>query len=355
MDYNSIKPILMRKISHRFLFQLLLIASFSFVVFDLSAQKEEDPPRDEDIVRSYDTQRYFKERRWNSGSGSDMPMRDDIEIVIREIEAKIKEREQEIKVVPVTIGLVFHMMNTKNPEQAQRAIKTQIEALNRDFNNKSLIEKHPNDPEGKYLKLAASTQITFTIADKEVAQYGSGVATFQDSEKPWASWDQMKDPKYGGAQSIEPSRYLNIWVCDLPGDMGSYASSMYCIDKEDGIVIDGKYFGTTEEGNYKDGKTLTHLIGNYLGLHELWSESKRCADDYVDDTPIANARNDGAYDHEHISTCPGYPAEMVMNFMDSSPDGLLTMFTAGQVSRMHATLELVRRDLLSNAASTPIR
>jgi len=330
--------------------QLFLIFIISIVAVSLSGQEEpkEDPPRDEVIVRSYDTQRYFQERRWNTGSGSDMPMREDIDTVIEEIESKIKSREQEIKIEPVTISLVFHMMNAEDPETTQRSIQTQIEALNRDFNNRSPIESHPNDPEGKYTSLAASTQITFTIAEKEVAQFGSGVATFQSSEDPWTTWDQMKDPKYGGAASIEPSQYLNIWVCDLPADMGSYSSSMYCIDKEDGIVIDGRYFGTSEESDhlYNEGKTLTHLTASYFGIKELWDEYSYCNDDKVRDTPIHYEPNYNCIGPDHSSACQDYPIEMTMNFMDATPDDCQGMFTEGQVRRMHASLQVTRQQMI---------
>jgi len=332
-----------------------LIFLFSIVAVSLSGQVEipkEDPPRDEVIVRSYDTQRYFKERRWSTGSGSEMPMREDIDEVIREIESKIKEREQEIKVAPVTISLVFHMMNTTDAEAAQRSIQSQIEALNRDFNNESQLETHPNDPEGKYTRLAASTQITFITA--EDTEYGSGIATLQSSATPWTSWDQMKDPESGGSTSIEPSRYINIWVCDLPADMASYSSSIYCIDKEDGIVIDDRYFGSTEEGNYTEGKTLTHLIGNYLGLHDLWNEYELCKDDYVDDTPISNAENTGKPKYKHITTCDkeNLTQEMTMNFMDNTDDSYQTLFTKGQVDRIHAVIEEVRPSLILKSSKT---
>jgi len=66
------------------LFQILLIICFSIIAISLSAQREEPKDEveviDEAIVRSYDTQRYFKERRWNTGRASDMPMGEDIGI-----------------------------------------------------------------------------------------------------------------------------------------------------------------------------------------------------------------------------------------------------------------------------------
>jgi len=109
----------------------------------------------------------------------------------------------------------------------------------------------------------------------------------------------------------------------------------------DGIVIGYKYFGTTGTAQfpYNEGKTLTHLMGNYLGLFDLWCEQNPCQDDLVEDTPIHNAPNTGCAPYLHVSTCDGSPAEMTMNFMDNSHDACLYMFTAGQKKRMRSMLD----------------
>ena len=115
----------------------------------------------------------------------------------------------------------------------------------------------------------------------------------------------------------------------------------------DGIVIDYRYFGVQDSTAtpYNEGKTLTHLIGNYLNLYDIWGESP-CEDDYVDDTPIHNSPNSGldpntgsgSMAYQHVSTCPGEAVEMVMNFMDNTRDNMLYMFTKDQRQRMHACL-----------------
>ncbi len=107
----------------------------------------------------------------------------------------------------------------------------------------------------------------------------------------------------------------------------------------DGIVIDNRYFGVQRDARtpYNEGKTLTHLVGNYLGLHELWGEYT-CSDDYVDDTPIHNAPNYGCPSYKHVSTCGDNPVEMTMNFMDNTNDACQYMFTLGQKIRMQTML-----------------
>jgi hypothetical protein len=186
--------------------------------------------------------------------------------------------------------------------------------------------------------------------EAQVSKYGKGIAALRDSDKSWSTWDEMKDVEYEGSPGIESSKYLNIWVCDLPQGRGSYATSIYDISEADGIVIDAAYFGVKEdkESAYGQGKTLTHLIGNYLGLHDLWNESEPCADDYVSDTPIHNMPNRGKPRYKHVTTCETrrLVQEMTMNFMDSTDDEYQMMFTEGQVRRMHATLHALRPGMI---------
>ena len=106
----------------------------------------------------------------------------------------------------------------------------------------------------------------------------------------------------------------------------------------DGIVINSRYFGITDAtAPFSEGKVLTHLVGNFLGLYPLWN-STPCWDDYVLDTPISNMQNAGCPEANHISTCDGFPTEMTMNFMDATDDACKYMFTKGQAHRMHTML-----------------
>ena len=89
---------------------------------------------------------------------------------------------------------------------------------------------------------------------------------------------------------------------------------------------------------FDQGKTLTHLVGNYLNLYDIWGD-RQCGDDYVADTPRHNAPNTGCHTYKHISLCQGNDIEMTMNFMDNTDDACMYMFTMGQKMRMHAVLQ----------------
>ena len=95
------------------------------------------------------------------------------------------------------------------------------------------------------------------------------------------------------------------------------------------------------------GKTLTHLVGSYLGLTELWGKG-RCQDDRVADTPVHNAPNHRCPGKGHLTFCEKGAYEMTMNFMDNTYDQCMYMFTNGQALRMQAVLSPDRpRSLLA--------
>ena len=127
----------------------------------------------------------------------------------------------------------------------------------------------------------------------------------------------MKSQEKGGARAVLPDKLINIWISDLDPNIGSYATSPFQDVEDAGIVIDQRLFG-------KEQKSLTHLMGNYLGLKDLWHEYEPCGDDLVSDTPISNAPNRGKPKFKHITTCVRnrLVPEMTMNYMDSTDDDL---------------------------------
>lgn len=164
----------------------------------------------------------------------------------------------------------------------------------------------------------------------------------------------MKSRDSGGSDAVLPDQCLNIWICNLPDSIAGYAQYPGGPSATDGIVISYKYLipsvAVLNSLDYNKGKTLTHLVGNYLGVYELWNEENPCYDDYVYDTPIHNEPNHG-FDmyFGHITTCPGNDFEMIINFMDNTFDSLAFMFTKGQVDRMHCVLNSPKyRGLISN-------
>lgn len=169
-----------------------------------------------------------------------------------------------------------------------------------------------------------------------------GVITVSGTARVWnLEENDLFEAEKGGSPPWDPALYCNVWVARLPDSTAGFAQLPGGPGGSDGVVIDDRFFARAGTGHpYSGGKTLTHLLGSYLNLYELWDEYLPCADDRVDDTPIHNASNAGlpAYEYRHLSACAGNPAEMLSNLMDNSADSIQYLFTWGQVMRMQAAL-----------------
>jgi hypothetical protein len=134
--------------------------------------------------------------------------------------------------------------------------------------------------------------------------------------------------------SQDPTRYLNIHILAaqdswsvIPGP-GLMAPD----NPNDAIVL--SYWHAMEQP-----RTLSHLMGHWLGLYHTFGNSGtsgvECGDDGVADTPETAGSPAGTCDTT-LSTCNPGIIENVDNFMDYSTCG--KMFTAGQAARVAAVL-----------------
>lgn len=260
---------------------------------------------------------------------------------IRNAEAAISRYRGASFNTPKVIPIVFHVVHSSEQERISTAqIQSQIDALNRDFSLSVRGEDVEAMTEEGFNELFPDdTYIRFCVA--EIFQDGSiqdGVIYTSSSTSDWLTDDAIK----AVSPIVAPQHYLNVWIADLAEGISGYAQFPKGNIATDGIVIDHNFFGTTgtAQAPYNEGKTLTHLIGNYLGLFDLWGEGG-CKDDFIFDTPIHNAPNYGCPDYRHMSLCNGgEQAEMYMNFMDNTDDACQFLFTHGQIQRMQAVLSL---------------
>lgn len=261
---------------------------------------------------------------------------------ISTIERNIKEKTTIGNFKKVTIPIVFHIIYSANqPYPTTEQIWSQIDALNRDFGAEPIIpvdKEHPAYKKEKFDQVKSNTEIEFCLAVHDQTKQ-TGVVLINSNTLQWEDNDHIKQTQTGGSSPWDPVNYLNVWVADLK-DFAGYAQMPGGPVNTDGIVIDYQYFGTmgTAVFPFNSGKTLTHLVGSYLGLHELWNEYEYCADDYVDDTPIHNAPNYYNTEYKHVSTCGDNPVEMTMNFMDAMNDEDVYIFSQGQKIRLQAML-----------------
>lgn len=258
-----------------------------------------------------------------------------------------------------TIPVVFHILHTAEqsyPPEAQ--ILAQLDLLNSDFQNY-------HAPDTPYVltkvqeleNLGTDPTIFFCLAASNGTESVTPISYVETTVEEWNDLDSMKYAQFGGADARNPDRVLNIWIGYLADGYAGYAQMPGGPSATDGIVLDLRYLpqpiDTFISKVYDQGKTLTHLVGSYLGLYELWNDQNPCQDDFVDDTPIHNVPNyfPGEIFY-HISLCDTTrQTEMIMNFMDNTDDRVLNMFTQGQKDRMKAILAQggIRHELSNSA------
>ncbi len=257
-----------------------------------------------------------------------------------------------------TIPVVFHILQSPGmPLITDSTIIRQLNQLNFDYNNapissvvalESIVQA--------YGSRAFIPQIYFCLTDSigDIPILENIIRT-NVSPINFPVSNDMKSRDSDGSDPILPKNCLNIWICNLPDSIAGFSQMPGGPLASDGVVISYKYLipsiSTLKSLDYNKGKTLSHLVGSYLGVYELWNEENPCYDDYVYDTPLHNEPNHGFEIFDvHSSTCPGIEIEMIINHMDNAFDSMAVMFTKGQVSRMHSVLSssLFRESLCSN-------
>jgi hypothetical protein len=232
-----------------------------------------------------------------------------------------------------TLPIVFNLIHIDNAVKVTvKDITNQIQVLNDAFAGKMRGETKKQFEQA----VSGDSKIKFCIGSpqgKKDGIYTASVAQAYDFQ----TLGNISDKK-NGLEGAKKDEYINVWVTELPEELGGFAILPGHDESRDGIYIDPDFFGVRQDQKqYHSGKTLIHLMGQYLGLLPLWTNGD-CMDDNVEDTPVHNAPNAACYMGGHISLCPGNPMEMVGNFMDSNPDDCAWFFTKGQVARMHAAL-----------------
>lgn len=164
----------------------------------------------------------------------------------------------------------------------------------------------------------------------------------------------------------DPENYLNIWVMRFTESTSQFALLGYAqfpdstgldgmpSDSEsqsaatDGIVVNTAVFGRTgaEDVFNNSARTVTHELGHSFGLRHIWGDGDCTEDDFVEDTPEAEAASAGC--NLSQSSCGGL--NMVQNYMDYSQGACQNLFTKGQVARINEVMiKSPRRRTLPNS------
>lgn len=252
--------------------------------------------------------------------------------------------------IPVVVHIVYH---NEEENLSEDRIYRQLERLELDFNgNTADRDKIPV----QFRDRAAAVRFSFCLADTDPSGAPSqGIVRVRTEHerigllRAAGGRQRVFYEDLGGSDSWDTERYLNLYVCDL-GSIGGFAAGPFtaAYPEEDAVVVNYRYFGPNDSGNYGLGRIATHEVGHFFGLRHTWGETEGCTtDDGVMDTP----RQFGPY-----TGCPSWPqiscggASMYMNFMDYVDDACMHLFTAGQKLRMWASLHLARHRLLEEPA-----
>ncbi len=183
----------------------------------------------------------------------------------------------------------------------------------------------------------------------------------------------------GGLDPWDVTQYYNLWVGDAgasgllgiapnigPGAQTETTTSQIGID---GICVDYRGFSSNTCYTYTAfalARTAVHEIGHNFGLYHINGDAS-CGVDFkqivgascqlpdsllagADDTPTQTALTSGCPTGAAASGCaasPNPPGKMYQNYMDYTDDPCYSMFTIGQVKRMHYVLEFCRSGYLT--------
>ena len=269
--------------------------------------------------------------------------------------------------VPVVIHIVWNSTNAAgNISDAQAT--SQIGVLNQDYGRTNTDAGNTPTP---FKPVAANTNIQFCLAQRTPA----GVATTgierrqNNAVTSWSTDNAVKAYSTGGLDIWDPTKYLNIWVCDLGSSLlgygefptGSTTTTM-------GVVILNSAFGNTGtvSSPYQLGRTTTHEFSHCFNMYHIWGDDGTACTgtDYCSDTPNQAGSTTTCPTFPLLDACKSSPAPnagdpvngiMFMNYMDYSYDNCMNMFTTQQSARANAVLSTAPYNALASSnGCTPL-
>jgi hypothetical protein len=238
--------------------------------------------------------------------------------------------------VPVAFHIVY-----ANTEQniSDEQIRLQLQVINEDF---SMTNTDAADTRDEFKNVAANVDIQFYLGD---IGGNDAITRTSTAHGPFVN-DDLHLTAAGGRDVYLPDRCLNVWVADLGGGIFGYGSAPGSPSFKDGVAVHYEYFGKdiSSSSHYKLGRTLTHEIGHWLSLQHPWGTANDCStDDGLTDTPPQAGPASGCVTNQ--VSCGGL--NMVQNFMNTSYDGCMTLFTRQQKALMRSILKEAHADAYS--------
>jgi PKD repeat protein len=268
----------------------------------------------------------------------------------------IAEHQQELEnskttyTMPTVVHVVYK--TTSSGYVSPTRVTEQINQTNSDWagtNGRSM--------EAFNTSLRVDCGVTLCLATKDPSGNATtGIDYVQTTVSSWTYDDHVKHSSYGGANAWDPTKYLNIWVCNLGSSLCGYAQFPTSgINATFGVVIHYQFFGLTgASAPYNLGGTTSHEFGHCFNLYHIWGDDGgSCSGtDQCNDTPNQASENYGNHSGVLTDACStSSPGIMYMNFMDYSDDIDYTNMTPNQSSRMQAAISTYLSGVAGNASN----
>ncbi len=295
--------------------------------------------------------------------------RNDYEAMIQSYLAKNSKSHQvqSVITVPVVIHIVWNATNAAGNISDAQAI-SQITVLNEDYGRTNSDTVNTPAP---FKSRAANMHVQFCLAQRDPSgNPTNGIERRQNnSVTSWGTDNAVKATSTGGLDAWDPTRYLNIWVCDLGSGLLGYGEfPTTSVSNTFGVVILNSGFGNTGtvQSPYQLGRTTTHEFSHCFNLYHIWGDdgSACTGTDYCADTPNQAGSTNNCPTFPSIDACANTAAPnagdpvngiMFMDYMDYSYDNCMNMFTQNQSARTTAVLNVAPYNALATSnGCTPV-
>ncbi len=290
-----------------------------------------------------------------------------------------KKSTLNIPIVVHVVHRVSHVNVGSGTNISDAQIEDALRILNEDYSKTNPEFPNPASVGGRndFLSYAENPDLQFCLATTDPSgNTTTGItrtASTKNSFDADTESNDMKKTSSLGIDGWDPSRYLNIWVCNLSNSGGgqtlgyAYLPGLWANQQwKDGLVVDYQYFGTIgAAAPSSDGRTPTHEIGHYLGLEHTFCESQSggCCDNdgsNVNDTPAADdniywgavtstTNNNTCNDLSYSNIFSTDVLDMDENYMSYA--STTWMFSTAQTNVMAATLNGYRSSLQNSTVS----